>query len=151
MRSLSRWVAIGHVGWGMLLLLAAGWFTVSAFRTLPYMSAGARDLPAVLMVAAMNALPLAALGAWMLILGRGLWSGRRDLRAPLLWTHGVLAALGALSVAVGVYALGAAERSSARGGGLLAPIAILPLLFGVPVVLLALSTIIVARKRESRS
>ena len=151
MRWLPRFVAIGHVGWGALLLLAAGWFAVSAFRTLPYMSGGTRDLPAVMIVAAMNALPLAALGAWMLVLGRGLWSGRRGLRAPLLWTHGLLAVLGALSLALGVYAVGAAARSSGRGGGLLAPIAILPLLFGVPMVLLALSTIIVAWKEERRS
>ena len=40
----------------------------------------------------------------------------------------------------------AAERSAAKGGGLLSPIAALPLLFGIPVLVLSLCSIVVALK-----
>jgi len=51
---------------------------------------------------------------------------------------------GILAVVGGVYAMRAAERSAASGGGLLSPLAALPLAFGVPVVVLALCSIAIA-------
>jgi hypothetical protein len=85
-------------------------------------------------------LPQAALGAWMLILARWLWTGHR-LRHALLVTHGFVLLLGSLYVGVGFYAVAAAERSTARGGGLLSPIAFLPFLHGVPLMIFALCSI----------
>jgi len=141
-----RCAALGHVGWGVILLLAAGWFAVSTLRTIPYMSSGTVwiNTVAALLVASTTALPVAALGVWMLVLGRGLWSAPEKQRIALLWTHGVLLALGSLAVAVGILGVRAAERSSARGGGLLGPVAVIPLMFGTPVVLLAVISIVVA-------
>ena len=141
-----RFLALCHFGWGGVLLLVSGWFAVSAFRILPYMSTGTlwTNLPNTMLAAALNALPPGALGVWMGILGRRLWSPGARLRAMLLWTHGVLLALGSLAVFAGIHAVKAADRSSAHGGGLLSPIAYVPLLFGVPVVVLALCSLAVA-------
>jgi len=102
------------------------------------------NLPSVMLWAAMSALPLAAFGVWMAMLGRTLWSPGARLRTTLLWSHGILLVLGALAVYVGIHSVKAAELSSARGGGLLGPIAYIPLLFGLPVVVLAVCTLAVA-------
>lgn len=152
MLSMPRCVALGHFAAGTLLLLAAVWFAISAFGTLPYMSTGTpyANLSIALLLVATNSLPAAALGVWIVVLGSRLWSGHGRLRRPLLWTHGVLLVLGSLAVAVGTYVVGAAERSSVLGGGLLSPAAFIPLLFGLPVMLLALSSILVALKEFPR-
>jgi len=49
-----------------------------------------------------------------------------------------------MAVAVGIHSVEAAELSSARGGGLLSPLAYVPLLFGAPVVVLASLSLVVA-------
>jgi len=149
MRGVAALAAIGHVLWGVILLLAAGWFALSTLRTIPYMSSGTvwTNTVAVLLVASTTALPVAAVGVWMLVLGRGLWSAPEKQRIALLWTHGVLLALGSLAVVVGILGMRAAERSSARGGGLLGPVAVIPLLLGAPVVLLAVTSIVIALQK----
>jgi len=143
---MRRCVALGHFAAGTLVLLAALWIAISVLGTLPYMSTGTlfTNLPIALLLVATNSLPAAALGVWIVVLGRRLWSGRGRLRRPLLWTHGVLLVLGLLAVAVGTYVVGAAERSSAHGGGLLSPAAYVPWLLGLPMILLALPSILVA-------
>jgi hypothetical protein len=102
------------------------------------------NLPGAMILAAAYAIPPAALGGWMIILGRRLWSPEERLRATLLWTHGVLLVLGFLAVYAGIHAMEAAELSSRRGGGLLSPMALFPLLLGSPVVVLALLSLAVA-------
>jgi hypothetical protein len=141
-----RCLALGHLGWGTLLLLGATWWSLSAFRILPYMSSGSSwaSLWGTALLLTSSALPVAVLGVWMVILGRRLWSGHPQLRNTLLATHGILLVPGFLAVAVGIYAVRAAERSTAEGGGLLGPVAALPLAFGLPVVVLALCSIVVA-------
>lgn len=141
-----RCLALCHFGWGSVLLLAAGWSVHSALRILPHMSTGTiwTNLPAALVFGVTNALPPAVLGVWMFILGRRLWSPGEQLRTTLLWTHGVLFALGALAVYFGIHSVEAMERSAARGGGLLGPLAYVPLLFGIPVVALAFLSLVAA-------
>lgn len=51
---------------------------------------------------------------------------------------------GGLSVASGVYAMRAAETSAARGGGLPSPLAWVPLISGIMLVIPALPPIIMA-------
>jgi hypothetical protein len=80
----------------------------------------------------------------MIVLGRWAWTLSPRLRLALLITHGVLLLPGTLAVVVGVYAMRAAERSTASGGGLLSPLAALPLAFGVAVLVLALCSIATA-------
>ena len=139
MRWVLRFLAVCHFGWGGVLLLAAGWPALAAFRTLPHMSTGTiwTNLPNALLLSAMYALPPAALGAWMGLLGLRLWSPGARLRTTLLWTHGILLVLGSLAVYVGIHSVEAAEISSARGGGLLSPLAWIPLMFGLPILALA--------------
>ena len=143
---LLRFLALGHFAWSGVLLLIAGWSALSPFLALSYVSTGSNwsRLPVALEMATMHALPLAVLGVWMSILGRRLWMPGPQLRTTLLWTHGILLVLGSLVVVIGVYSVEAAEISSARGGGLLSPYAYLPLLFGVPVLVLAICSLVVA-------
>lgn len=135
-----RCVALLHFAWGLLLLLIATYFGVAMLRTLPHLSSGTAwtHVPGVLLLAAVYALPLGTLGFWMMVLGQWAWAIRPRLRLALLVTHGVLLLPGALAVAVGAYSMRAAERSTASGGGLLSPLAALPLAFGCPVLILAL-------------
>ncbi len=73
------------------------------------------------------------------------WMMRPRLRLALLVTHGVLLLPGSLAVIVGVHSMRAAERSAESGGGLLSPVAALPVALGVPVLILALCSIAAAR------
>ncbi len=141
-----RCLALVHFTWGLLLLVIATYFGVGMLRVLPHLSSGTvwRNLPGVLLLAAVYALPSGLLGFWMIVLGRWAWTLRPRLRLALLITHGVLLLPGTLAVVAGVYAMRAAERSTASGGGLLSPLAALPFAFGVPVLALALCSIAAA-------
>ena len=141
-----RCLALAHFAWGLLLLLIASHFGVGMLRILPHLSSGTvwTNLPGVLLLAAVYALPLGTLGFWMIVLGRWAWTIRARLRLALLVTHGALLLPGTLAVVVGVHSMRAAERSTASGGGLLSPLAALPLAFGVPVLILALCSIAAA-------
>ena len=143
---IRRCLALAHFLWGGLLLLCGISVGVSMLRILPHLSSGTvwTNLPGVLLVAASYALPPGSLGFWMLVLGRWTWTARQRLRLALLITHGLLLMIGTLAVVVGVHAMHAAERSTASGGGIMSPLAALPLLFGIPVLVLALCAIAVA-------
>ena len=146
MLCVRRCLALAHFVWGGLLLLCGIFFGISMLRIVPHLSTSSvwTNLPGVLLVAAGYALPPGSLGFWMLVLGRWTWTARQHLRLALLITHGLLLMLGTLAVVVGVHAMHAAERSTASGGGIMSPLAALPLLFGIPVLVLALCAIAVA-------
>src|SRR5215471_4777741 len=116
-----RILAALHVACGLVLLGLAGWWAVSVFRTLPYMSTGTlrTNLPFAAMFALTFAGPLGALGVWLLVLARALWRREPTVRGRLLGTHGILLVPALAAVAIGLAELAAAERSAARGGGLL--------------------------------
>jgi hypothetical protein len=141
-----RCMALGHYTWGTALLLLAVWFAISALRVLPYMSTGTiwTNLPTSLIMAASQAAPLTALGMWIMVLGHRAWTGHVGLRKALITTHGLMLLPGLLVAAVGVFALRAGARSAAQGGGLLSPIGIFPLTIGAGVVVLALTSIVLA-------
>ena len=80
----------------------------------------------------------------MLVLARWLWSGHRRLRTALLATDSFVLLLGSLAIKWGFDAIAAAERSTAKGGGLLSPVAFFPFLIGVPLLVLAVCSIAVA-------
>ena len=136
-------LALGHVLWGLALLGVAAWWAVAAFRILPYMSTGTvmTNLPISLVLVVTQSGPLAALGLWMLTLGRRIRAEDPNLRSLLLRTHGPLLVPAALALVLAVYGLRAAERSAERGGGLLAPVAVVPLVAGSCLAILALSSI----------
>ena len=141
-----RILAVLHWTWSLVLLLIAAWFVAAAFRILPHMSTGTpwTNLPSILMMAAMQASAPAVLGAWMALLGRWAWRGHPGIRAMLLATHGFLLIPGIGAVALGVLALRSAEQSTARGGGLMGPLAAIPLAAGACVSGLAAVSIAVA-------
>ncbi len=141
-----RCLALAHYALSMVLLLLAAWWTFCSVRVLLYVSHSTiwTDLTTSLIMAAVNAGPLAGLGVWMMILGRRTWRGHPGLRTALTVTHGILLLPGILTSAVGLYALREAAQSASRGGGLLGPIGIFPLAIGVGVVALATGSIVLA-------
>lgn len=141
-----RALGAAHFVWGGALVLAAGWFAIAVARALPHMTTGttAGNAAASVLLAATGSLPGAVLGTWMLALGVRLWSPPARLRTALLWTHVTLLIPGGVALAVGLMAMRAAARSAARGGGLMGPIAAVPLVFGAPTTLLAVASIAVA-------
>ena len=102
------------------------------------------------LVLSMQLLLPVAFAAWMLVLAFRLWRPTPRLVGPLFWTHLIVLLFGGLQCVWGAYAFRAAERSTAAGGGLLSPVAFFPLLVGVPLVALALTSLVAASrlKRE---
>jgi hypothetical protein len=132
---------------GLVLLLGVLSYIVLGIHGLPQLL---RDAPkthitgALLLVVMVILLPEIALGTWMLVLARWLWSGHRLLRNLLLVTHGFLLLLAAFIIKWGFDAIDAAERSIAQGGGLLSPFAYFPFVIGIPLLVFALCSIVVA-------
>jgi hypothetical protein len=87
---------------------------------------GWTNLRVALGLAMMQALPLGALGVWTVILGRWIWIVHHQVRAALLVTHGLLLLPGAVAIVGGIWALHAAARSAAQGGGLMGGLGIIP-------------------------
>ena len=68
---------------------------------------------------------------WLMILGYRLWCQGEEAGVLLRRTHLVVLVVAALLDAYGLFALQAAQKSAARGGGLLGAFGFLPLAFGV--------------------
>jgi hypothetical protein len=148
MTRVQRWLALAHLGCGLLLLLGVAWVGAFALGVLPsptvfyvlvVLNPGFAILGPLL-----ASLPQSALGVWMLVLARWLWNGHARLRRALFVTHGLLLLVGSLFIVFGFLAVASAERSTARGGGLMSPVAFLPVLYGLPLVLFALCSILIA-------
>jgi hypothetical protein len=139
MRWLIRGLVLAHFAWGGLLLLVATHILYGSLAVVPYMSSGdtGANLLGALFWAAIRAAPFGLLGLWMISLGHRAWTLHPRLRSAILFSHGLLLLVGILAVAFGISSVRADELSSARGGGLLGGLAYLPLVFGVPVVILA--------------
>ncbi len=143
---LMRCLAVAHYAWGTVLLLLAVWCVIAALMVLPHMSSGTiwSNLPTSLSIAAWQSFLPGALGVWMMIIGYRAWAVNSGLRKTLLISHGLLSGPGLLAAIVGVHAVRAAEISSSRGGGLLSPIAYVPLAIGVPMIVLAAVSVVMA-------
>ena len=133
---LFRLLALAHgtVGLGPLFFsLIAGGLLAGGSWLLP---SGGAGLLWLLVVALQLVLPI-AWAAWMLYLASRLWRPTPSLANLLRWTHAVVLLLGGLHLVFGFYAVRAAEKSAAAGGGLLSPVAYFPILVGAALVLLA--------------
>ena len=141
-----RFVALLHFISSALLLSGAALLASSALRVQPHLSSGTplTKTLVVVFVAMTAAGPWAALGFGMAVLGWMAWTRKARVREALLWTHGPLLLVGLLACSIGIAGMQAAERSAERGGGLLGPVAVVPLLVGVPIVALALCAIVAA-------
>lgn len=143
-----RLLALGHLGCGLALLLGNALFVAAVLGVRPSGTAGfwmgVLNLGFSFLGPFFTFLPQAALGLWLLVLARQLWAGQRRLRLALFATHGFLLLLGLFYIHIGFRAVAAAERSTERGGGLLSPLAGLPLLQGVPLTAFALCSIVLA-------
>jgi hypothetical protein len=143
-RLLNRLLSAGHFLLGALAVAAAGWTTWSAIAVLAYMSSPLSSLH--LLISA--AVPQALFGAWMCILGRRLWNGV-PCRIALVATHGVLLMIGLFAVGVGAWAVRPAVASTARGGGIMSPLAWFPILAGLPLLALAVPSLLAVAFRKA--
>jgi hypothetical protein len=127
-----RALAVAHGAWGALVLVLAVWWAREVFQILPHLKVGTarENLTAVTMLALVQCGPLAALGFWMLALGRAIRRGDPGLRRRLRRAHGLLLVVALAAMLVGVSALQAAQRSAQRGGGLLGWLGLIPLVLG---------------------
>jgi len=138
MRWIFRALALCHFGWAAVLLSFSGWLVASQMRALRYMSSVTWTSVAwLLLVIATYTLPFAGLAAGLIILGRRIWSPVPRLRTTLLLAHSLLLLLGSIAIVVGVLGVEAAEKSSARGGGIMSSLAWVPLWYGIPTAILA--------------
>jgi hypothetical protein len=125
---LFRALAIGHIAIGVLLL--------------PLALAFGGILAPVLMVG-----PI-----WGIMLGVRLWRSPAAVFAALRRTHWTFLLIDGLLVVYGIFALRAAERSAAHGGGLLGGIGLVPLGLGMMMACFSGATLVVARRgREPQS
>ena len=125
---------------------------VSAFRVLgvAHVVVGILLLPAS-MVFGLPLAPLLALGPlWVAILGIRLWRPAARVKVLLWRTHVVTAMLAVLLCAYGIFALRAAERSAAKGGGLLGAVGLLPLGLGMVLGVTAAASLWLARPLGGR-
>jgi len=117
-----RALAIGHIAIGILLLpltLLSGIFA-------PIFMAGP---------------------VWGIVLGLRMWNPRPETYVALRRTHWAFLAIDALLIWWGVWMLQAAERSAARGGGLLGGIGLLPIGLGIALACFSLVALVIARTR----
>jgi hypothetical protein len=135
-----------HFAWGIVLIALATWCVIAALMVLPHMSSGTiwSNLPMSLSIAAWQSFLPGMLGTWMMMIGYRAWKLHAGLRKTLLTSHAILLGPGLLATIVGVFAVRAAEISSSRGGGLLSPIAFVPLAIGVPMMVLAAVSVVMA-------
>ena len=82
---------------------------------------------------------------WGIVLGFRLWKPRPDLFVALRRTHYAYLLVDALLIWYGVFALQAAERSAARGGGLLGGFGLIPLGLGIGLACFSLVTLVLTR------
>jgi hypothetical protein len=149
-----RCLAAAHLACGLVLVLGVVSYAVLGVRGLPQLlksPQGSHLSGNILLVVTVFLLPEMALGAGMLLLARWLWYGNKRLRKALLVVHSVVLVIGALFIKWGFDAVAAAERSAARGGGLLSPSAFFPFLIGIPLLIFALCSIAAALKVVPRT
>ena len=122
-----RVLAIGHIAIGVLLL------------------------PVVLLFGGILA-PILMIGpVWGIVLGVRLWRSPFERLAALRRTHWMFLLIDGLLVAYGIFALRAAERSAAHGGGLLGGIGLVPFGLGMMMACFSGVTLVVTRRsREAR-
>lgn len=122
-----------------------------AFRALgvAHVLTGALLLPCAAFFGLIAA-PILALGPlWIIYLGARLWKPNDRLLATLRTTHSVTLVIATLMVAYGIFALRAAERSAAAGGGLLGGFGFLPIALGILVGGVAGLSLLLVRRRGS--
>jgi hypothetical protein len=115
-----------------------------------HVMAGFLALPLAL-VLGLSLAPLLILGPlWLIMLGCLLWRRGDRVRALLRRTHIVAVILAVFLCAYGLFALRAADRSAAAGGGLLGAFGLLPLTLGAVLGVTSVVALWLARGGESR-
>ncbi len=140
-----RVLAVGHGVIGtipLLFHLLLGGFLLGRAQMLP----GSGITLGWLLHSMLSLLLPVVWAVWFGVLAWWLWRPTPRLLAPLLWTHMLALVPGSLLCVWGFYALGAAARSTRAGGGLLSPVAVIPLFLGAPLVALALCSLVAARR-----
>jgi len=115
-----------------------------------HIAIGALLMPLALVFGGILAPVLMAGPIWGIVLGVRLWRSGQQAFTALRRTHWGFLLIDGLLVAYGIFALRAAERSAARGGGLLGGFGLIPLGLGMMMACFSGATLVVARRREPR-
>jgi hypothetical protein len=91
-------------------------------------------------------LPLVAGSLWLIVLGFRCWRPTGSLCFVLRVTHVITLSVGCLLCIYGVFALEAAARSDAAGGGLLGGFGLLPLGLGIALGVVGLAGLYLSTK-----
>lgn len=90
--------------------------------------------------------PLLVIGpVWGIVLGARMWRPTPGVLAAVRRTHLAYLVVDGLLVAYGIFALRAAERSAAHGGGLLGGVGLIPLALGIGMAVFSAITLAMAR------
>jgi hypothetical protein len=96
--------------------------------------------------------PVLALGPlWIIVLGVRMWRPSARVVRLARRTAWIGLVIGAGEMAYGIFALRAAARSAARGGGLLGAVGLLPLGFGLAIACVAGLSLVLSRGQASQS
>jgi hypothetical protein len=117
------------------------------FLAIAHIIIGALLMPIIVALALVVAPVLLAGPIWGIMLGLRLWRSDLTVTAALRRTHFVYLTIDAVLIAYGVFALRAAERSAARGGGLLGGLGLLPLGLGLMLAAFSVITLLLVRPR----
>jgi hypothetical protein len=140
-----RLLAVAHGIVGLIPLFLSVWFGGLVFGRVRVMPEHGVSMGWFMALALALLLPL-AFGVWMLVLAFRLWRPVPRLAGQLFWTHLIVLLFGGFHCVLGIHAIRAAQRSTAAGGGLLSPLAFFPFLVGVPLVALALVSLVAASR-----
>ena len=148
---MRRLLALGHFICAAVFISLFVWFGASFFQILPHMSSRNvwTNVPIAIMLAITQAGSFAAIGVWIAVVGRWIWSAKANSDKTILTTHKIILAAGILAIAYGVFALAAASKSAARGGGIMGAIGFFPLMTGIFLSALALLSIFYVRSGRS--
>jgi hypothetical protein len=148
---MRRLLALSHFVCAAVFISLFLWFGASFFEILPNMSSGNvwTNVPIAIILATTQAGPFAVIGIWMAVVGRWIWLAEASSNKAVLTTHKIILAAGILAIAYGAFALAAASKSAAEGGGLMGAIGLFPLVIGGCLSALALSSILYVRSASS--
>ena len=143
---LKRILAFVHFLYAIVLFSGALWLAVSAFKIIPYMTCGTvfTNIPNALFIGFTQGAPLILAALLFSAAGWGIWSHYWLIKKYLLWFHGLSIIFSAGLIIIGIHAVKAAEASCAKGGGILSPIAWVPIIIGVPIMSIAIFTFTIA-------
>ncbi len=144
MRIFHMLAAIAH------FVCAAFWAVVTLYVTHVFIHALIFSRGLYVFLFATYLLPACSICVMMFVLGLAGLRAREKFSKAIFISHSILLTLGIFAAIVGIYALRAAQFSTLRGGGIMSPVTVLPLVFSLSVLVPAVLTFMCALLRRRK-